>query len=89
VLPLLFTSILKLGKIQEIDGYLKEIISKWDGIVIIVSDHGMHTRPKDSNQEAIANNTVLANKDTMGNHGTLRYQDKLVPYILTRGGRNK
>jgi len=29
-------------KIKEIDRYIKELVSSWDGKVIIVSDHGMH-----------------------------------------------
>lgn len=55
-------------KLKEIDSYVNTLISKWQGIVIITSDHGMH-----STNEG-------------GNHGDFRYEDLIVPYIITDGG---
>ena len=32
-----------MGKIKDIDGYIREMLGQWRGKVIITSDHGMHT----------------------------------------------
>jgi predicted AlkP superfamily pyrophosphatase or phosphodiesterase len=55
-------------KLLEIDGYVESLVSLWDGMVIITSDHGMHST------------------DTGGYHGVFRYEDMIVPYIITEGG---
>lgn len=55
-------------KLLEIDGYVESLVSLWDGMVIITSDHGMHST------------------DTGGYHGEFRYEDMIVPYIITEGG---
>ena len=57
-----------MNKLLEIDGYVESLVSLWDGMVIITSDHGMH------------------NTDTGGYHGVFRYEDMIVPYIITEGG---
>ncbi|AOY76270.1 alkaline phosphatase family protein [Clostridium formicaceticum] len=60
--------------IKETDNYARELVENWEGKVIITSDHGMHSTP-----EALRG----------GNHGSFRYQDMIVPYIVTEGrGRN-
>lgn len=55
-------------RIQLIDGYIQELVARWNGKVIITSDHGMHTT------------------DEGGDHGSFRYEDMIVPYLLTEGG---
>lgn len=55
-------------RIQLIDGYIQELVARWNGKVIITADHGMHTT------------------DEGGNHGSFRYEDMIVPYLLTEGG---
>jgi hypothetical protein len=55
-------------KLSQIDGYVESLVSLWDGMVIITSDHGMHST------------------DTGGYHGVFRYEDMIVPYIITEGG---
>lgn len=32
-----------MGKITEVDGYVKELVENWNGKVIITADHGMHS----------------------------------------------
>jgi len=32
--------------IKRTDGYIKDLISTWSGVVIITSDHGMHSTPQ-------------------------------------------
>lgn len=58
-----------LEAIRTVDGYIKELVNGWDGVVIITADHGMHST-----------------KDA-GNHGVFRFEDMVVPYIVTEGGR--
>jgi hypothetical protein len=60
-----------LAVIKTVDGYIRELIEGWDGRVIIVADHGMH-----STEEG-------------GNHGVFRFEDLIVPYIVSEGGRKK
>ncbi len=54
--------------IEKIDGYIHQLIMKWNGRVIITADHGMHSTAEG------------------GGHGEFRYEDIIVPYILTKGG---
>lgn len=58
-----------LEAIRTVDEYIKELVKGWDGVVIITSDHGMHSTRNG------------------GNHGVFRFEDLIVPYIVTEGGR--
>lgn len=55
--------------VKTADEYLSELISRWHGMAILTSDHGMHTSSEG------------------GIHGSFRYEDMIVPYIITEGGR--
>ena len=57
-----------MGKIAEVDGYVKELVENWSGQVIITADHGMHST------------------EDGGCHGEFRYEDMVIPYIMTEGG---
>lgn len=54
-------------QIGVIDGYIDQLKSKWDGRIIITSDHGMHSVAEG------------------GYHGSARYEDIIIPYIITKG----
>ncbi len=53
--------------ISEIDKYIEDIVQKTNCVAIITADHGMH---------------ALENKAIGGEHGKVRYEDMLVPYII-------
>jgi len=55
-------------QIKVIDSYIAQLALRWQGKIIITSDHGMH-----STQDG-------------GSHGEFRYEDLIVPYIITDGG---
>ncbi len=50
--------------LTEVDGYIGSLLEVWNGKVIIVSDHGMHSIKEH------------------GNHGSFRYEDMFVPYVI-------
>lgn len=54
---------------KQVDGYIKDLVSKWNGEVIITSDHGMHVA------------------EAAGEHGSFVYEDMIVPYLITKGGK--
>jgi hypothetical protein len=58
-------------QIKVIDGYAGELMQRWSGDVIIISDHGMH----DTKQE-----------NRLGNHGEIREEDLFVPLITGEVG---
>ncbi|AKL94369.1 hypothetical protein CACET_c08610 [Clostridium aceticum] len=59
-----------LEMIKETDAYVRELVERWSGKVVITSDHGMHTTPE---------------AERGGNHGSFRHEDMIVPYIVTEG----
>lgn len=54
---------------KQVDAYIKDMVSKWHGEVIITSDHGMHVA------------------EAAGEHGSFVYEDMIVPYLITKGGK--
>ena len=57
-----------LQAIGTVDGYIRQLVERWSGVVIITSDHGMHTTEEG------------------GDHGVFRFEDMVVPYLVTKGG---
>jgi hypothetical protein len=56
-----------MSHISEIDKYVEEIVQQTNRVAIITADHGLHK---------LENNTIG------GEHGKVRYEDMLVPYII-------
>ncbi len=59
-------------KIREVDDYVKYLVERWDGKVIITADHGLHD---------------VKEPTKLGSHGTLCREDMIVPYIICNGGQ--
>ena len=62
-----------LDQISKIESYLKELVERWDGQVIIYSDHGMHDLEN-------------SNGNKLGDHGSLRTEDMFTPSWIFDGG---
>lgn len=58
------------AQIEQVYEWSQELVSHWEGQIIILADHGMHTK---------------IYPEVGGNHGMLRYEDMYVPYIRLRG----
>jgi hypothetical protein len=58
-------------KIFQVDGYVKSLVERWHGKIIITSDHGLHD---------------ARHPTALGAHGIFCGEDMIVPYILRDGG---
>ncbi|MGE4484614.1 MAG: alkaline phosphatase family protein [Oscillospiraceae bacterium] len=64
-----------LEKAKQTDKWVGQLVSAWDGGVIITADHGQHTYDGTGNDE-------YAGKT--GTHGDFRYEDIFIPIITER-----